>query len=218
MTVPYSDEFRDRTCNDALMEQLAAVKPKGGPAGKLIELPPAQADSTKPRPVLHALPGPAVASKDVTLPKENPFRHDLPKASSSQDAWHYFLLAACCVLFCDVFCRRVHVNFGWVPPLAGRARDWVLRRQPKPATPEFIERLRSRKAEVSGQLDQIHAAARFELTSPPPAGTDVLEELARPSLPPDRPAAPSLDKPKAEEESYTERLLKAKKKVWEERK
>jgi hypothetical protein len=113
--------------------------------------------------VLHALPRPADSTKPrpavAPLPKENPFRHDLPKATSSQDAWHYFLLAACCVLFCDVFCRRVHVNFGWVPPLAGRARDWVLRRQPKAATPEFMQRLRSRKAEVSGQLDQIHIAA-----------------------------------------------------------
>ena len=123
------------------------------------------------------------------------------------------------MLFCDVFCRRVHVNFGWVPPLAGRARDWVLRRQPKPATPEFMQRLRSRKAEVSGQLDQIHAAARFEPISPPPGTADALEEAAQPALLPERPAAPSLgDKPKAEEESYTERLLKAKKKVWEDRK
>ena len=120
------------------------------------------------------------------------------------------------MLFCDVFCRRVHVNFGWVPPLAGRARDWVLRRQPKPATPEFMQRLRSRKAEVSGHLDQIHADARFEPVSPPPAGADALDEAIQAASLPERSAAPSLgDKPKAEEESYTERLLKAKKKAWE---
>ena len=29
-------------------------------------------------------------------------------------------------------------SFAWVPPLAGRVRDWVLRRQPKPAAPEFM--------------------------------------------------------------------------------
>ena len=112
ITVPYSDEFREREPNDALLEQLAAVVPKDGPAGKVIDLP----DDFK---------------KADPLPKIDPFRHDLPKATSNQDAWHYFLLAACCVLFGDVFCRRVHVHFDWVPPLAGRARDWILRRQPK---------------------------------------------------------------------------------------
>ncbi|MCE5269554.1 MAG: hypothetical protein LLG00_16885, partial [Planctomycetaceae bacterium] len=200
VTVPYSDEFRDRMPNDALLEQLVAVPPKGGPPGRLIELPP-QFDKTGP------------------LPKENPFRHDLPKAASSQDAWHYFLLASCCVLFCDVFCRRVHVNFAWVPPLAVRARDWVLRRQPKAAAPEFMQRLRSRKAEVSDQLDQIHATARFEPASPPPAGADALDEVAQPAAPRERSVSRSpSDAPMAQEESYTERLLKAKKKVWEDRK
>ena len=153
VTVPYSDEFRERTPNDALLNQLAAIVPKGGHPGIVIEMPD------------HV---------EKTLPAKapNPYRHDLPKATSSQDAWHYFLLMACCLLFADVFWRRVHVNFNWVPPLALRARDWVLRRTPKPAAPEFIERLRSRKEEVSGQLDQLGAAARFEPTTlTPPAPT-----------------------------------------------
>ncbi|MEN6450987.1 MAG: VWA domain-containing protein [Thermoguttaceae bacterium] len=208
VTVPYSDEFRDRTPNDVLLEQLATVAPKGGPAGRLIELPP---EFTKRRP--------ATAIKTERLAKVDPFRHDLPKATNSQDAWHYFLLASCCVLFCDVFCRRVHVNFAWVPPLAAGARDWVLRRQPKAAVPEFMQRLQSRKAEVSDQLDQRHAAARFEPVSPPAGGVDPLDEASQPVVLPDRPAAaPTLDKPKAEEASYTERLLRAKKKVWEDKK
>ena len=201
ITVPYSDEFREREPNDALLEQLAAVVPKDGPAGKVIEVP----DDFK---------------KADPLPAVDPFRHDLPKATSNQDAWHYFLLAACCMLFADVFCRRVHVHFDWVPPLAGRARDWVLRRQPKLAAPEFMQRLQSRKAEVSDHIDQLRAATRFEPSPERPVDAEVLEDAAKPSgeceeSKPRRPVAGRQPKPEAE--SYTERLLKAKKKVWDDR-
>jgi Mg-chelatase subunit ChlD len=201
VTVPYSDEFRDRSPNDALMEQLAAVAPKGGQAGQVIKLPD-DFGKAGPKPVV------------------DPFRHDLPKATSNQDAWHCLLLAACCVLFGDVFCRRVNVNFAWVVPLTARARDWVLRRRPKAAAPEFIERLQSRKAEVSGQLEQLRAAARFEPTAETRASLDVFEPTASPGRDESRekPAASPLAEPaKPQPEGYTERLLKAKKKVWEER-
>jgi Mg-chelatase subunit ChlD/uncharacterized membrane protein len=199
INVPYSDEFRDLAPNDALLGQLAAVQPKGGPPGVLIEPPE---DS----------------GKNAALPKSDPFRHDLPKATSSQDVWHYLLLMASCLFFGDVFCRRVHVGFGWAPPLAGRARDWLLRRQPKPATPEFMQRLQSRKAEVTGQIDQLKAATRFE-PQETPVSLEVLEKPAAPIPTGETPAAPSLAEPaKPQAESYTERLLKAKKKVWEERK
>ena len=70
VNVPYSDEFRDRATNDALLAQLAAVAPKGGAPGQLIE---------RRRPS----PGPTGPAAGV-----NTFRHDLPKATSSQDIWH----------------------------------------------------------------------------------------------------------------------------------
>jgi Mg-chelatase subunit ChlD len=202
VTVPYSDEFRDREPNEALLRQLAATEPKGGPAGQIAELPDA-------------------VDKASPLAAFDPFRHDLAKATSHQDAWHYLLLAACCILFCDVLCRRVQIGFGWAPPLAARCRDWLLRRRPKLAAPEFIERLRSRKEEVSGHFEQLRSATRFEpppqtaarldVLQPPAAGGDAVES--------DRPAAPAAaDAAKPPAESYTERLLKAKKKVWEEKK
>ena len=91
-----------------------------------------------------------------------------------------------------------------------------------------MEKLRSRKAEVGEQLDRSRAATRFE--APPPAGRGRRRRAAprrdarRPSpAPPDRPPAepaPGLapDGPKPDQpESYTNRLLKAKQKVWEER-
>ncbi len=73
VNVPYSDEFRDRGANDALLTQLAAVQPKDGPPGQLIE-------------------NPAEANSLGKLLEFNTFRHDLPKATSSQEAWHWLIL------------------------------------------------------------------------------------------------------------------------------
>ncbi len=82
-----------------------------------------------------------------------------------------------------------------------------------------MQRLQSRKAEVSDHIDQLRAATRFEPSPEKPVDADVLEDAAKPSgeAKKEKPAAPSLGQPKAEVESYTERLLKAKKKVWDDR-
>jgi hypothetical protein len=100
---------------------------------------------------------------------------------------------------------------------------------------EYMEKLRGRKAEVSEALDKSRAATRFE--APPVASTPTfLEENAGAAVdepllggatpsdapkssPTNKPAASSLapDKKQPPAESYTNRLLKAKQKVWEER-
>jgi hypothetical protein len=198
VTVPYSDEFRDLATNDALLGQLAALVPKGGAAGKVIEA---------------AGEGPPLQQWAAV----DTFRHDLPKATSGQDIWHLLVLLGCCLFFGDVFIRRVQVNLAWVPPLAGRTRDWVLRRKPLPAAPPTMDRLRSRKAEVSGQLDQLRTAARFEASPEKAVGLEALEELIAPPPSTSAPSRTPLAEQKAEEESYTERLLRAKKKVWKDR-
>ena len=164
VNVPYSDEFRDRGANDALLTELAAVRPKDGPPGQLIENPA----------------GPDATGK---LLEFNTFRHDLPKAASSQEAWHWLLLVAGCVFLGDVFIRRVHVHFAWLLPLLVRLGDFILRRQPVPAQPQYIERLKSRKAEVAGHLEQL--ARRRDSSCPPNRCLDLkpLDELAPPRLP-----------------------------------
>ena len=203
INVPYSDEFRDRAADEALLGQLAGLVPKGGSPGVVIP-PPKDPRAIEP------------------LLAVNTFRHDLSKATSSQDIWYYVVLVGTCLFFFDVFIRRVQISFGWVPVLAGRTRDLVLRRQPQVPEPEFIQRLRSRKAEVDDRLQQLRSSTRFEMSAETPAAADVLEELtAGPT--PERPKppekfAPSITAEKQEEESYTERLLRAKKKVWEQRK
>jgi len=85
-----------------------------------------------------------------------------------------------------------------------------------------MDRLRSRKAEVSEQLEQRRsAAARFE-PAPETAAADLAQIEADMKTAPRE--APRTSTPrqstaeKAPEESYTERLLKAKKKVWEDKK
>jgi uncharacterized membrane protein len=216
VNVPYSDEFRDRGANEALLAELAAVRPKDGPPGQLIE------NRAEPRPGDHehgSMPDMATAGMPTgKLLEFNTFRHDLPKATSSQEAWHWLALMASCVFLGDVFIRRVHVNFAWLPPLMLRLRDFILRRQAVPAQPQYIERLKSRKAEVAGRLEQLRAATRFELPTQVPLDVKPLDELAPPAPAEPRAAGPSPAAEQKEEETYTERLLKAKKKAWEERK
>jgi uncharacterized membrane protein len=196
--VPYSDEFRDRDANEALLRQLAATAPKGGVPGTVIEESPRD-------------PGPGLLAVDT-------FRHDLPVVHAMREIWHWMLLAASCLLLGDTFIRRVHVHFAWLTPLAARCRDFFLRRHPQPAQMPYIERLQSRKAEVAGQLEQLRGARRFEPSSDaivqaePSAGpaaeaSGAAAPLAQATLSPDEPP----------EESYTERLLRAKKKALEER-
>jgi hypothetical protein len=205
VTVPYSAEFRDRGPNDALLKQLATARPKDGQPGQIIE------DKAAPD-------APLSPDSTVKLHAVDTFRHDLPKAASSQEIWHWLILLASCVFLGDVFIRRVNVNFDWVPPLWKRALDVILRREHAPAQPQLIERLKSRKAEVSGQLEQMRAATRFEMPEKLPADLEKsLDELAPPpAAAPPGAAKPSLTAEK-EEESYTERLLKAKKKAHEDR-
>jgi uncharacterized membrane protein len=199
INVPYSDEYRELEPNEILLKQLAESVPKGGKRGKVIDLPP---DKT-------GIPG---------LLATNTFRHDLPKAKSSLDAWHYFLLIASCLFFSDIFVRRVQVNFGWMMPYYHRLSGWILRRQEKPVEVVMLDRLKSRKAEVTDQIEQRRGSVRFEMPqAEKPADLTVLEEPSS-LTPKEKKSATSPDiSQKTEQESYTERLLKAKKKVWEDR-
>jgi hypothetical protein len=156
VNVPYSDEFRDRGPNEALFTQLVATTPKDGSPGQLIE------DAKG-------------AGGIEPLLAVNTFRHDLSRAASNQDAWPWILVLGSCLFLSDVFVRRVHVHFDWAPPLLAKLKVWLLRRQPLPERPQYIERLRSRKEEVSGRLDQLRAATRFEPETP--VDVAVVDEL-----------------------------------------
>ncbi|HLA84518.1 MAG TPA: VWA domain-containing protein, partial [Thermoguttaceae bacterium] len=209
LNVPYSREFRDRVANAPLLEEMAAMTPVGG----------------KPGEVIRAEEGTEEMKQWLAF---DTFRHDLKKATSQQEIWHYLALVAGCLFFFDVFVRRVQVHFAWVRPLAGRIGNLVLLRPPEATAAETMDRLKSRKAEVDDRIQQLREAAgdetsrsaRFEAPGETTVGTGALDEMAapRPGKQPTKPAAPSIssDRP-AEQETYTERLLRAKKKVWQER-
>ncbi len=195
VNVPYSAEYRDRETNTPLLEQLASLTPKGGKRGALIDDPTGQINP-------------------VTLLQFNSFRHDLPRATSSQDIWHYLVWAGCLVFFGDVFIRRVTLNLDWVGPWAASMRDTLMGRDAVPQSTPMMERLRSRKAEVSGDLERRKAATRYEPQPDAPVSTDAIDaalgQADAPTLA--KPIGPGMGPVGADDEdSYTNRLLRAKK-------
>jgi hypothetical protein len=201
ITVPYSAEYRERESNEAVLKDLARVIPKGsnGEPGAVID-GPLDRDSV---PAL-------VRSHDS-------FRRTLQKANSSQDIWPIFLMVAGVIFLGDVFVRRVQVNFDWIAPAAIWGWNRLLRRDQEVAADERMDRLRNLKATVSNQLDERRAAARFEpQVDADTPGRDLDEVLndaaASGSSQPPPLARPTGPLPQTEEESYTERLLKAKRK------
>src|SRR5262249_26288908 len=96
------------------------------------------------------------------------------------------------------------------------------RRAAAERAPEFIERLRSRKAQVGETFQRDRAARRFDggeaPVAPPPGTADVSTPSPAPP-PPGQAPQPSLAPQGAEEQpaDFASRLMKAKKRVWEQR-
>lgn len=202
VNVGYSPEYRDNETNLALLESLARLPAEGGGPGVFVE------DG-----LLRV-----VQASDIP---QDPFRRDLPPARSSQPIWPWLVVLGSCLFWGDVFVRRVQVGVEWVTPWLVRMRDRVLRRQAAAAVPETMSRLRSRKQQISQQLEQ-RKTTRFESTEGQtgderPVATPL--ERGPSERTPARPAdVPAPETPDASDEtSYTERLLKAKKQVWRDR-
>jgi len=204
VNVGYSAEYRDNETNMALLKTLANMSAKDGPPGMLVE---AGLDLSQPEQILAA----------------NPFRRDLQPAIANQSIWPWLILVGSCLFFADVFVRRVQVNFLWLTPLLAKARDWVLRREPATAVPETMGRLRSRKREISEQIEGRRAATRFEEPVDAAEATSAVATSST-AAPPAKHAGPQSTeeisdeaRDPAAEPSYTERLLKAKRQVWHDR-
>lgn len=207
VNVPYSPEYLDRETNEGLVKALASLVTKGSGPGELIE--DRRGRGTE------------------ALLQFDPYRHNLMKASSSQDIWHLLMLAAAGLFFADVFVRRVQISFAWLPPLLAKVRDFVLRREAAPVPIETIERLRSRKAAIAQQIEAHRAATRFEPTPDAPApGADTLGEIggtaasaaSGATLPTRKSTAPASAEQAEQEDEYTSRLLRAKKQAIKDRK
>ncbi|MEK6238357.1 MAG: hypothetical protein N2C14_26875, partial [Planctomycetales bacterium] len=202
VNVPYSAEFRERETNVSLLENLAALSAHGK-QGRMIQAPKDADD---------VLEG---------LLRINPFRHDMPEATSSQDAWHWLVMAAAALFFFDVLNRRVAIGVGWLVPILSAAWSRLRGRDPQPVESEYMDRLRGKKAELTQRIEKQRASARFEVDLERQDYDHAVEEASAPEPPsPSRPAASSdgVAAGEPEEESYTDRLLRAKKKVWDDRK
>ena len=213
--MPYSPEFSDIAPNEELLQTLASLTPRGGKPGVEIQDDATAAPSSDDLPKLDAVG--ATVQKWLDF---NTFRHDLPESSRTTPAWHLAAWAAALLFLADVFVRRVRLNLAWMPPLAMAAMRKVLRRKPVPEASLVMARLRNSKAQVAESLEKQRAAARFEAAADAPESDPAIERLfdRQATTNSDKPAAsPLADDAPCEEETYTGRLLKAKRKIHDER-
>ena len=139
---------------------------------------------------------------------------------------------AACLFLGDVAVRRIALDVDWIKQTV--ANEWrKLRGQETATASEYMDKLRSRKAEVDEQLDRSRAARRGRSRRRFPcrpsrrpvrsasrswkgprrsSARRRRERRRRPGAPASPPASPE-----AEKQSYTNRLLRAKQRVWEER-
>ncbi|HEV3117648.1 MAG TPA: hypothetical protein VGY58_11375, partial [Gemmataceae bacterium] len=208
VTIPYSPEFADLESNSALMERLRDMT-----SGKKLSeavlakaADPQDPESTGVRSEL----------------AQTVFREGLPQFKNLQPIWFWLLLFTGVGLFFDVAVRRIAVQPAEAVAVAERVWSKLRGRAAAAvATPQFIDRLKSRKAQVSEALEQLRAVKRFdagERGREASVITDEPETAAR-TTPVQRPAAQQRLGPESKQEpaDYASRLLKAKKRVWQER-
>ena len=208
VSVPYSDEYRELRSNPTTLETLASVTDG-------IVVP------WKPTPD---------GRPDVSKIGDHFRRENLINPRSFAPLWPSLLWLAACLFLADVAVRRIALDVDRIK-LTLR-KEWErIRGREAVATSEYMDKLRSRKAEVDEQLDRSRAAPRAEssplIPTEAPAGGPIGEPLLEgPEMAERAQAARAAEKerpslaaapPEAEKQSYTDRLLKAKQRVWEDR-
>lgn len=207
VSVPYSDEYRELRSNPALLETIASLT--DGEMNTFKHRPDGALDIARTLSgVDHFRRGP-----NLVIPK------------SYRDLWPDLLWLAAVLFLGDVAVRRIAPDFDRIRKALGEQWKKLRGQEVAPAV-EYMEKLKSRKAEVDEQLDRSRAATRFEA---PPVTTAPLYEPLLDGGGPSRPDAPRAPRTEGEggglapeagtpaPESYTNRLLKAKQRVWEER-
>jgi len=213
VSVPYSDEYRELRSNPLTLETLASVTDGQVVAWKF------------------AADGRVDLAR--TIQGVDHFRRDptLLNPRSFAALWPALLWLAACLFLGDVAVRRIALDVDWIKQSV--ANEWKkLRGQEAAPASDYMDKLRSRKAEVDEQLDRPRTAPRPETSAlvlpdaPPagPLGEPILEgaeaiERARAARDPEKASRPSLAAaaPQTEKQSYTDRLKRAKQRVWEER-
>ncbi len=189
VTVPYSDEFRVRETNQALIQALASTQPRGGEVGQIT--PPLELQQTE------------------ELIDSNAFRGGLALARSIRDAWPWFVLAGCCLFLGDVFVRRVAINFDWIGAAFKKIRGDT---KEKDATVTArLDALKKHKESVDDSIEKRRASVRFEPTAVDPK--EQVDLTDRPTTVASKPTSSEQPSKPDEGPSYTERLLEAKRRA-----
>ncbi len=194
VTVPYSPEFADMESNVGLLEDLRRLTNGQTYADDPAALTQAAADASV-------------------------FRAGLPLSRGMAPVWFWLLFLAALVLFFDIAVRRIALEptafLSWTSRVWDRLRGRVALAD---GAPQFLDRLKSRKQVVGETLEQGRGSARFDGgdgPEPPPGA-----EMAPLPDQPKKPTGPTPGvAPEKEQEAadFASRLMKAKKKVWEER-
>src|SRR5262245_26967492 len=149
--------------------------------------------------------------------KATVYRPAPANARTLQPVWFWLVLLAGVLLLADVAVRRIAIEPAEVGGFLHRHWEAVRgRREAVSATPAFLERLKSRKAEVSEELGGDRAKRRFEgegaPAGPMPLGADAT------AAPPPRPTGPT---PRVEPEptgdDFYARMQRAKRKAMEDK-
>ncbi len=151
ISVPYSDEFRELRSNPATLDTIASLTNGQMTNWKY------RADG---RPDLQR-----------TIDEVDHFRRDpsLTNPRSFADLWPTLLWLSAIFFLADVAVRRVAPDLDRIRKSIGD--QWKKLRGENVAPPvEYMEKLKSKKAEVGEQLDRSRAATRFE--APPPAARE----------------------------------------------
>jgi uncharacterized membrane protein len=216
VTIPYSPEFADMESNVPLLKKLAEIT-----GGQVFLAKPRQTVGDKAFPdyatIAEGTPEMLTAADSGAIFR----RTGLPPARSLQPVWFWLLFFTGTLLFFDVAVRRIAVQPAEVAGAAQKVWQRLRgRASAAESAPQFLERLKSRKAQVSEALDKARAGRRFEaeeaasLAASPQAGEAPVASLQQPTV---RPAPKTKIEKEQEAEDYASRLLRAKKRVWQER-
>ena len=194
--VSYASEFRELEANVPLLRQLAAVVPNGGTRGHVIQ-------GNGPDEWLST----AV------------FRHDLAPASASIDIWPWLVAVAGILFFVDVLVRRIVFRFSWIEMWVSRGVEYLRHSRTDMSDSLYMERLKKRKKQVIQDLSDRRTdtlSTRSENDSKQRESSLVNTMIDRESEKEERPSEAVMEE-KRKQEAYTERLLKAKNRLWDDR-
>jgi Mg-chelatase subunit ChlD len=180
VNVSYSREYDALSMNLPLLERLAEGVPRGGESGRLVT-------------VVGGSPLATEAGRQLAL-ELDPYRRDLAPAVARRDVWPLMVVLASVLFFGDVFVRRVQWDFGAI-------RNWAKRlvgQREALKAPPTLARLTAKKAEVR---------ARYQPQSPVEV-QQIASETKR--VAPVTPAEETSGEDSPAEESFTSRLLAAK--------